>query len=232
MYIGDSVTKKICSICGENEATTVDHLPPKGIYLKPINDDNMHTVPACSSCNGGGSKEDEEFKLFMGLETGEFRDNKKGLIDSLAGTIRHNKRLASQIFSNHQKVYAKYRSPKPEKAVAIKFNSDAYNKVITRIIKGLYWRETDTPLGREPNVTVLPANSLKKSQYQDFKDIMDQLPPKKLNKNTFIYKYFINDDGTSIWGMQFFKRHTVFAIAEAKKHNKSVELISNPREGR
>lgn len=211
------MAKKICSICGEYKDTTDDHLPPKGIYPKPVdNDMNMHTVPACSSCNGGGSIEDEEFKLFIGLETGEFRDNREKLIDSLAGTIMHNKRLASQIFSSHQKVYAKYRGSTPEKVVAIKFNSDAYNKVISRIIKGLYWRKTGTPLGKEPNIMVLPANSLNNSQYQDFKEIMDQLSPNKLNKNTFIYKYIINDDGTSIWGIQFFKRHVVFAIAEAK----------------
>ncbi|MDP2894751.1 MAG: hypothetical protein Q8N78_10350 [Sulfurimonas sp.] len=215
------MARKMCSICGEYKDTTDDHLPPKGIYHKPIdNDMNMHTVPACSFCNGGGSKEDEEFKLFMGLETGDFRDNKEKIIDSLAGTIRHNKRLASQIFSNHKKIYAEDRSTIAEKVVAIKFNSYAYNQVISRIVKGLYWRKTGTPLGKEPNVTVLPANSLNNSQYQDFKEIMDQLPPNKLNKNTFIYKYIINDDGTS---MQFFKRHTVFAIAEAKKHNKSIE---------
>jgi len=81
----------------------------------------------------------------------------------------------------------------------------------------LYWRETGTPLGKKPNIMVLPANSLNNSQYQDFKEIMDQLSPNKLNKNTFIYKYIINDDGTSIWGIQFFKRHAVFAIAEAKR---------------
>ena len=65
----------------------------------------MHTVPACSLCNGGGSNADEEFKLFMGLETGGFRDNQEKLIDSLAGTISHNKRIAIQIFSNHKKKY-------------------------------------------------------------------------------------------------------------------------------
>lgn len=219
------MTRKICSICGENEATTVDHLPPKGIYPKPIDGNmNMHTVPACSSCNGGGSKEDEEFKVFIGIENGEFRYEQKKLIDSLASTIAHNKRLSSHIFSNHKKIYTKYRSQIAERAVAVKFNFDAYNQVISRIVRGLYWRETNTPLGKEPSIMVLPANSLNKSQHHDFKEIMDHLSPHKLNKNTFVYKYIINDDGTSIWGMQFFKHHTVFAIAEAKKHNKSDRL--------
>jgi len=209
---------QLCAICGKNEATTVDHLPPKGIYPKPIDDDiNMHTVPACSSCNGGGSKEDEEFKLFMGLETGEFRDNQEKLIDSLAGTISHNRRLAAQIFSNHKKVYAKYRGPVAEKVVAIDFNSNAYYLVISRIVRGLYWRETSEALGIESEIGVFPAYSLDFEEARSYKELMDALPSKPLNKGTFVYKGVVDKGGTSIWGMQFFKRHTVFAIAEAKK---------------
>ncbi len=210
---------KICSICGENEATTVDHLPPKGIYPKPIDGDmNMHTVPACSSCNGGGSKEDEEFKLFIGLETGEFRENPEKLIDSLAGTISHNQRLATQIFSNHKKVYAKYRGPIAEKVVAIEFNSNAYYSVISRIVRGLYWRETGEALGTSPEIGVFPAYSLDSKEALSFKELMEILPPKPLNKGTFVYKGVVDKEyGSSVWGIQFFNRHTVFAVAEAKK---------------
>ncbi len=209
---------RLCSICGENKATTVDHLPPKGIYTNPIDGDmNMHTVPACSRCNRGGSKDDEEFKLFMGLETGEFRDNQEKLIDSLAGTIAHNKRLATQIFSNHKKVYAKYKGPIAEKVVAIEFNSNAYYLVISRIVRGLYWRETNEALGLSPEIRVFPAYSLDINMAKSFKELMDKLSPKMLNKGTFAYKGLVDEDGTSIWGMEFFKRHIVFAIAEAKK---------------
>ena len=102
---------ELCAICGVNEATTKDHLPPKCIYPTPINDDNMHTVPACKFCNGGGSQEDEEFKIFMGLETGEFRENQEKLINSMASTINHNNKLAAQIFSSSKSIYAKYRGP-------------------------------------------------------------------------------------------------------------------------
>lgn len=209
---------KLCAICGENLATTVDHLPPKGIYPKPIdNDMNMHTVPACTDCNGGGSKEDEEFKLFIGLDTGEFRDNPSKVIDSLAGTMRHNKRLAAQIFENHRQVYAQRNGLVAERAVAVSFDSSAYIAVTSRIVRGLYWRETGNALGTEPKVTILPASSLDISSARAFKELMDQLNPVALNKGTFVYKGCISNAGDSIWGMQFFKRHTVFAIAEPKK---------------
>lgn len=176
------MSNQLCSICGVNEASTVDHLPPKGIYPKPIDSDmNMHTVPACSSCNGGNSKEDEEFKLFMGLETGEFSDNQESLINSLAGTIGHNNRLAAQIFSNHRMVYAKYRGPIAEKVVAIEFNSNAYYTVISRIVRGLYWRENKEALGLKPEIAVFPASNLDFSEAQSFKELMDMLSPHSIN---------------------------------------------------
>lgn len=50
---------------------------------------------------------------------------------------------------------------------------------------------------------------------------MDSLEPNFLNDNTFAYKYVI-DDGSSIWGMQFFSKHTVFACTDPNEHNKWV----------
>ncbi len=88
---------------------------------------------------------------------------------------------------------------------------------LARIVRGLYWIETSTPLGTEPEIGVFPAYSLDISEARCFKELMDVLPPKSLNKGTFVYKWVLDEDGTSIWGMQFFKRHTVFAIAEARK---------------
>ena len=178
----------LCTICGKNEATTEDHLPPKGIYPRQDRNMKMHWVPACSSCNGEGSKADEEFKLFMGLETGGFREKQQQLLDSLAGTISHNRRLANQVFSSYHKLYARYRGPIAEKVVAIEFSTNSYHLVISRIVRGLYWRETHNPLGLEPRIKVFPAYSLDMNTACSFKELMDMLPPKKLNKGTFVYK--------------------------------------------
>lgn len=218
------MNKQLCALCGVNEATTKDHLPPKGIYPKPINIANMHKVPACLSCNGGGSKEDEEFKVFMGLETGEFRENKDKLISSMAGTVKHNNRLASQIFSSAKNTYAKYRGPIAEKVVSIEFSSDAYYAVISRIVRGLYWRENEVPLGLTAKIDVFQSYNLSSDMAQSFKELMDMLPPNKLNNDTFHYKTVTYEDGASMWGIQFFGRHTVFAITEAPRHNKTHEL--------
>lgn len=54
---GSRITK--CIYCG-NKAESKDHLPPKLLLEKPL-PNNCATVPACSGCNAGFSKDEEYF---------------------------------------------------------------------------------------------------------------------------------------------------------------------------
>jgi hypothetical protein len=54
---------KHCAICGKPcETTTRDHIPPKGLFGKPL-PDNLLTVPSCQQCNQEASGDDEYFRL-------------------------------------------------------------------------------------------------------------------------------------------------------------------------
>lgn len=82
MFLQRGPMANLCALCGENPATTKDHIPPQGIYPKPRdNDINFNTVPAYSNCNNGAAVEDEEFKVLMGFTTGEFHENPEVVID-------------------------------------------------------------------------------------------------------------------------------------------------------
>jgi len=206
---------KLCAICGENPATTRDHIPPKSIYPSPIpNDMNLHVVPACLECNGGGSKDDEQFKLLIGIATGEFRENESKVIDLLAKTVGNNRRLAHQIFSTEKRGYARYKGPLLEPAVSVEFDRNSFDRVVERIVRALYWKEFGSSLGLKPKILVLPLIGMEPEHALSFKELMDMLPPKKLNNDTFAYKVGIDDEGNSIWGMQFFKKYTLFALAD------------------
>lgn len=209
---------KLCAICGSEAACSDDHLPPKGIYPKPRdNDANLNTVPACSSCNNGASPEDEEFKAFISFSTGEFRQNADSVINSMAGTIAKNNKIAHQIFSTKTDVYAHLRGPIAEPAVAVEFNAKRICDVFERIVRGLYWIEKCTALGLAPKIRVFPFHSMDAAFHRSMKELMDCLAPKSLNKGTFVYKVCFLEDGSSIWGMQFFNvsQTTTFAYAAA-----------------
>lgn len=206
----------LCALCGKNAATTKDHIPPQGIYPKPHdNDINFNTVPSCSNCNNGSAVEDEEFKVLMGFSTGEFHENPDVVIDWIARTVGKNQKIANQIFSTKQNVHAYLRGPILEPAVAVTFDGEKYTKVISRIIRGLYWLQKGHALGRNPKITVFPAHSIKLDFARSIMSLMDCLEAHPLNKGTFVYKVQFCEDGTSIWGMQFFKKHTVFAFVES-----------------
>lgn len=50
----------LCVYCGANEATTADHVPPRGLFPKP-RPSNLITVPCCETCRSGQSLDDEYF---------------------------------------------------------------------------------------------------------------------------------------------------------------------------
>jgi hypothetical protein len=58
-----------CYLCGIalNEINrTRDHVPPRGIFAKPL-PDNLITVPCCQPCNNGNHKADEVFRSIMSM---------------------------------------------------------------------------------------------------------------------------------------------------------------------
>lgn len=207
--------KKLCAICGENEATTKDHIPPKSLYPKPRpNGINLNTVPACSKCNNGDHLIDEEFKVVINLSTGEFRDNSTDVLDTTARTVGNNHRIAEQIFASQRDVFTYLRGPILEPAVAITMNGENYCKVVQRIVRGLYWMNTGKALDKNAIITVLGEGNLDPKTIKDLMDIMKSLEATYLNQKTFVYKFFLDDDGSGIWGLQFFKKHTVFAVID------------------
>lgn len=171
---------------------------------------NLNTVPACARCNNGSSSDDEIFKVLIGIATGEYQDTPQKIIDSLSGTIGHNHRIASQIFLTKKTVFANLRGKVLEPAVSVTFDFEPYERVITRIIRGLHWIETRQALPADAKVTVLPGHEIPQSLASSFMQLMGLLPLRSLNKETFLYRCHI-EDGVQIWGMQFFSRHTTFA---------------------
>lgn len=61
----------VCIYCGEREATTKDHVPPKCIFPEP-RPGNLITVPCCEICNRTYGKDDERVRnLLTSLKTTE-----------------------------------------------------------------------------------------------------------------------------------------------------------------
>ena len=204
---------KLCVLCGLQPATTKDHLPPKSIYPKPREPGlQLFTVPSCIDCNNGDAKADEEFKMVVAMETGEVRNNKEQLARSVAKTIGHNQRIANEVFSTAKRVFVDRGSGVHLPETKITFNFELYQIVVQRIVRGLYWRETGNIASVDDTITVIPANGMDDKLHFMFRDLLPRLETKSLNNDSVRYKCH-TDNNTSIWAINIFERHTVFASA-------------------
>ncbi|MEX5493596.1 hypothetical protein ABFV51_10365 [Pseudomonas asgharzadehiana] len=207
--------KRICVLCGINEATKGDgdHLPPQNIYPAPREPNvALNKVPACLGCNQAGSKDDEEFKMIIGLSTGDARKNQEALIDSIARTFKGNKKLGRRIAKSSQRIYARRDGGILEPVVAIPFSRDGYSRVITRIVRGLHWQQTGEIM-QGKTVQVVHGDEPQGLLLQAIRKLLTTTDPVVLNGGSFVYKAFFDEEsGSSFWGLQFFGSHTVFAL--------------------
>lgn len=213
---------KKCAICGIKKADTVDHIPPRSIYPRPIgNEFQLKTIPACKTCNNGSSNEDEQFKMWIGAATGQFRSNSEKIINSMAATMSNNNTLRDQIFKSQKYIYSTYRSQIAEPAIPIKFNQQHIERVIKRIIRGLYWIEKGAALGKNYSVIVTQSSSLTQFRRTELELILRESACKHLNGDTFLYQARFNNDDTpsSLWFIQFFNVNQTAYFAEIQENN-------------
>jgi hypothetical protein len=140
--------KGICAICGVEGMVTDDHVPPRNIFPKPRpNNVNLITVPTCSKCNGGSSRDDEEFKLYISLKSGMEAPHCRKLHESTRRTIQHNSSLKKRLINGSTKFFLPNpKTGEHEPVVLQKFDPKPILRVSEKIIRGLYFKHFDRPL--------------------------------------------------------------------------------------
>jgi len=131
----------VCVFCGNVGVVTADHVPPRGIFPNPQpNGIKLITVPACEKCNGGSSKEDEEFKLFTSFKSGMDDAHCLKLHESAKRTLANNGRLKCEFQKNSKMVhmtdpFTGLLTP----MIELKYDAKPILKVTKKIIYGLHY---------------------------------------------------------------------------------------------
>jgi len=190
----------ICVICGKQPHATREHIPPQAIFPKPRPGDTI-TVPACASCNNGTSDLDEAFKVFIGFAGGHGPDGERMFKEQTARTLDHNQRLKNELASTIRDIEVET----PEgivKRPAVFLDTDAHDKVVEKMIRGLHFYHTGKILGDKANIKVRWHRSLTEKQY----NLPQNWGTGVVGKGQFIYKYitFPEEPLASIWIFQFF----------------------------
>jgi hypothetical protein len=208
-----SKTQILCAICGFRNATTSDHVPPKGIFPKPRPGD-LITVPSCFHCNNSGSKQDEEFRVFLSLQLGMETRATRGLWkDGALRSLQHNQRLRTHIINNSRWVDVTTPSGiRLRKQRAVFMPARAHNAVLDRTVRGLYFHHFGDILGQQVSCRVSQMTGLpKKIESAEIDQMLQSMAIASIGGNSFVYRYARAADSplNSLWLLRFYERYLV-----------------------
>lgn len=201
---------KICYICGDL-ADTRDHIPPDGIFPVP-KPTNLITVPACSECNEGSSKDDEYFRTVIATASSESPYAEKLLDTKITRQFKERPALQTHLFNKMKKVdifseggiYLK-------KGYAFKVDQERVQTVVEKIVKGLYFHEKGVPLKEQYSVGDFILNP---KLDETMLDQVCLLPIRIIGDGkVFSYRYFIysKDENITAWFLIFFEKILIMA---------------------
>jgi hypothetical protein len=196
---------KVCAICGYGRATTRDHLPPRGIFPRPL-PVRMVTVPACSDCNNGASDQDDRFRLYLAASTAYFNDAATRLWrERVLPTLHANGRLRREFSTNFGDGIHQRADGTIDRREGFRWPISAYSPVLERIARGLYYHHFDECLGRRAQCEIHMVSALP----DKFVEQTNDWPTDHVGNEIFTYRYGRAEEAPlrSYWVFQFFKAH-------------------------
>lgn len=207
----------LCPLCALRPALVDDkgkryckreHIPPKAIFVKK---DNLFTVPSCDVCNAGTSTSDEKFKVQLGLYLGE----NSPLWPSTLKTFHHpdKKKYKESTLSNISSILVR-ANVTGGWGHKILVEAEPIKTVIKKVIRGLYWQQTQEILPAHIDVDVglikqgedLSAELQRKlNQYGEYISSGD---------GAFEVQYLVFDNYVSIWKLRFYNQDCFFCYTE------------------
>ncbi len=97
--------------------------------------------------------------------------------------------------------------------VGIPFNKDAHDRVVKRVVQGLYWHHFGEPLGMETPVSITFINTSRPNWLDSLRPVLQHLIVRRIGGEAFEYAYGRATDAplSSMWLLNFYRRHVVLA---------------------
>jgi hypothetical protein len=221
-------TEKVgeCAYCGVVGKITRDHVPPKGIFSKPLPDD-LITVPACPQCHSDEtSKDDEYFRLALQIREGiaEHPDaiksrptllrslekpQKIGMVNGLLENIF----LADVVTPNGIFIGKQW---------AIQTDMNRLRRVVIRIMKGLFYKVKqhripdgyDALVCDEDSFQKWPADVVQHYTENLIKPILAKKERVMIGNDVFSFKYGydVNNPDNTCWIFTFYQRASFLGL--------------------
>lgn len=208
----------ICVYCGRHGILTEDHIPPKSLFPEAARS-RLLKIPSCYSCNTGASKDDEYLRTMIALSAKTDRGASSDEISAAA--IRSLARPeAARFLESIMRGITETFVPSPAGVLvpASIGNVDLarFDRVIARVIKGIFYDERKTRLHSDYRVvnystaglTRIPATVAQQIQAQI--EPLLALDPKLIGGREFVYwsHYNLGDFNESFWIIVIHRHHS------------------------
>lgn len=205
------MTNQLCIYCGEKEATTKDHVPPKSFFAKPW-PSNLITVPSCDDCNGKYGKDDERIRnIITSIDTTEVHPMVQGKIDQKRD--RSFRRPEGRSNFDHLigsiQMTNRYSDNGHNLGRAPAFNLDQgiVDNFLERMVRALLFKENGieyTQLDVKWKMT--PTEKDLATMPNEIKAFLFSKPVKEIGNGIFAYiGYFSEGKPNSLWLMNFYE---------------------------
>lgn len=206
----------VCAYCG-SVATTVDHVPPKGLYTEERRRGlNLVTVPACKECNEQTAKDEEYFRNVMASSTAvETAAGRELFQNEVTRSLQHSpgllKRIASQFATKEiRSPGGIYLTTLP----AIKLESNRFERVLIKIARGLYFLHRGT---RVPST--LDAQAFHVTHLLEELTMLQSLQVCAADPDVFKYRVAFAQDGPTVIIIMCFLGTESFMVAFARPNH-------------
>ncbi len=200
-----------CVICGINQATTKEHIPPRCFFAKPR--PQLKTVPACYECNNGNSTIDEAFKVLGNIMECSFDEAKSENFTKVTGsTLSRNKKVTNTILENSSPAYLMSQGKIQDHGFAFRDKDKVIHKILERTIKGLHFIHFKEILDSRYTIDV---------QWIEFEDSRITNEFNKLEThqigdcNKFVYQCIKPKEGLSCWRFVIHRYYEFTGIASS-----------------
>lgn len=213
-----NVSEPKCVYCGDL-ATTRDHIPPQNLFQKPY--PPLITVPACKPCNSEASVDDEYFRNVLILDHRlENHPETKRLIEAFKRSLQRPEALGlrTSLVRNLRRVpLISSTGLYYGQGAALKGDFNRISKVLTRIVKGLFFHQFQKPLPGDCSISVHSSQEIN----QDLEAINSVLKMVKaietrvtVGNDVFSYSCVVFKDqpNATFWMLGFFNTLPFFVM--------------------
>ena len=202
---------QLCIYCGEKEATTKDHVPPKSFFAKP-RPSNLITVPSCNDCNSKYGKDDERLRnIITSIDTTELHPMIHGKIDQKRDRSfrRPEGRSNFDHLINSIQMVNRYSENGQYLGLFPAFNLDQsiIDRFLERMVRALLFKENGIEYTKlDLKWKMAPTEKDLASIPDEIKTFIFSRPVKEIGNGIFAYiGYFINGKANSLWLMNFYE---------------------------